>query len=184
MRRIINSTYISVDGVIKDPHLWPASGREDVDFRPTQWPLLDSSDALLMGRHTYDAFAPAWTSRGGDPFSDKMNNMPKYVASTTLTDPKWNNTTVLGTDAVEQIRRLKAEPGGNIVQYGFGQLSYALMARGLLDELRLWIHPVFVGGGGPDALLYRQCPTTKLDHVRTETFKNGIVILTYHINSV
>ena len=91
MRSIINSTYVTLDGVIQNPQNWPVSGGFSDDGGRIQFELLERCDALLMGRHTYDGFAPAWSSRSGDPFSDRMNALPKYVVSTTLTDPKWNN---------------------------------------------------------------------------------------------
>jgi hypothetical protein len=99
MRRIINSTYISLDGVVEAPHLWPSLGHGSDDRGDEiQTELLLSCDALLMGRHTYDGFAPVWPTRSGDPASDHINAMPKYVASTTLKDPEWNNTTVIEGD--------------------------------------------------------------------------------------
>jgi dihydrofolate reductase len=144
MRRIINSTYISLDGVIQDPQDWPGNGIEDDGTGgKVQMDLLSGCDALLMGGRTYPGFAPAWMARSGDPYSDRINAMAKYVVSSTLTDPEWNNTTVISRDPIDAIRRLKEQPGLDIVQYGFGQLSYALLEHGLLDELRLWIHPLF-----------------------------------------
>ena len=83
-------------------------------------------------------------ARSGDPTSDRINSMTKLVVSSTLRDPKWNNTTIISGDPVAAIRRLKEQPGQDIVQYGFGQLSYALLKQGLLDEPRLWVHPLFV----------------------------------------
>ncbi len=105
--------------------------------------------------------------------------MAKYVVSATLTDPEWSNTTVIVGDPVAEIERLKAEPGLNIVQYGFGCLSYTLLEHGLLDELRLWVHPFFVGRGGPEDLLYRDSRLTKLRLVDAKPLKTGVVILTY-----
>src|ERR1700761_9312161 len=96
-------------------------------------------DGGLMGRRTYESFAPAWQPRSGDPLSDRMNAISKYVVSTTLSDPDWANTTVISSDVAERIRQLKEEPGQDIVQYGFGAVSTLLLEHGLLDELRLWI---------------------------------------------
>ena len=132
-----------------------------------------------MGRHTYENFAAAWPSRSGDPFSDRMNSLAKYVVSSTLTHADWKNTQIISGDPVPHIARLKSEPGQDIVTYGFGQLSYALMRHGLLDELRLWVHPFFLGRGGPEALLYRDAPTAMFDLVDTKPLKNGDVVLTY-----
>ena len=116
-----------------------------------------------MGGRTYPGFAPAWMARSGDPFSDRMNSMAKYVVSSTLTDPEWNNTTVISGDPIAAIRRLKEQPGQDIVQYGFGQLSYALLEHGLLDELRLWVHPLFVGRATTDDLMFRPTATAQLE---------------------
>ena len=130
-----------------------------------------------MGRRTYEGFAPVWQTRSGDPFSDRINSMAKYVVSSTLTEPEWHNTTVIGYDAVAAIERLKRAPGMDIVQYGFGRLSSTLMQHGLLDELRLWVHPLFVGGAQAEDLLYRNCPAATFDLVDARVLKNGIVIL-------
>jgi dihydrofolate reductase len=105
-----------------------------------QTELLLSCDAVLMGRRTYEAFAAVWPTRSGDTYSGRINVMPKFVASRTLIDPEGKNTTVLGGDLISEVRELKAQPGRDIVQYGFGSVSYALLEHGLLDELRLWIH--------------------------------------------
>jgi dihydrofolate reductase len=150
MRKIINSTYVTLDGVVQNPQNWPATGGFGEKGNEVQRELLEQCDAVLMGRHTYDIFAPVWTAMPGNPLSDRMNALPKYVVSTTLTDPRWHNTTVIDRDPVRAVRSLKEEPGADIVQYGFGRLSRALLAEGLLDELRLWVHPFFLGTGTPD----------------------------------
>jgi dihydrofolate reductase len=181
VRRIINSTFITLDGVIGNPHQWPSGRLTDDASVAMQTNLLFSCDAVLMGRNTYNNFAAAWPARSGDPFSDRLNSMAKYVVSTTLTNAEWQNTTIIGHDPLGQIARMKNEPGRDIVQYGFGQLSYALMERRLLDELRLWVHPVFLGRGGPEGLLYRDAPTTMFTFVDAQPFKNGNVVLTYRL---
>jgi dihydrofolate reductase len=183
MSKIINSTYISLDGVIEQPHTWPETGPEDEAAGTIQTDLLLSCDAVLMGRRTYEGFAPVWPTRSGDPYSDRINKMRKYVVSSTLNDPDWNNTTVISGDPIEEIRRLKAQPGYDIVQYGFGRLSHALMEHGLLDELRLWVHPLFVGTGGADALIYRDGTPTKFQFRDSTPLKSGTVILTYAATS-
>jgi dihydrofolate reductase len=128
VRRIINSTYVTLDGVIEAPQNWMVStGERGKQGDEIQADLLLSCDALIMGRRTYESFAPAWAPQSGDPMSDHINSMRKYVASSTLTEPEWENTTVISGDPVEEIRQLKDSLGGNIVQYGFGELSFALM---------------------------------------------------------
>jgi dihydrofolate reductase len=180
MRKIINSTYISLDGVIEEPHLWPALPESRGDTgNQAQIDLLYACDAVLMGRRTYDVFSPVWQSRSGDPYSDRINTMQKYVVSSTLRDPDWANTTVIDGDVVEEIRRIKEQPGQDIVQYGFGDVSFALLEAGLLDELRLWVHPQFVGRGGMGELLFRETTPTVLRLLDTTTLANGIVILSY-----
>lgn len=183
MRPIVNSTYVTLDGVIKDPQGWPSLGSSGDAGARMQWELLERSDAVLMGRHTYDGFAAVWSARSGDPFSDRMNALPKYVVSTTLTDPEWHNTTVIDRDPIPAIRDLVQQPGGGIVQYGFGRLAHALMAAGLLTELRLWVHPFFVGTGSTDDLLHRAGSTGRLTLADTTTLDSGIVVLTYGFES-
>jgi len=181
MRRIINSTYISLDGVIETPHHWPSSGPDGGKGEAVQTELLLSCDALIMGRHTYDGFAPVWPTRSGDPVSDHINAMAKYVVSSTLTDPEWNNTTVIDGDPVAAIEKMKNEPGRNIVQYGFGQLTHTLLEHGLLDEIRLWFHPLLVRRGGPQDLLFREGALTQLELDTVTRLDSGIVILGYQV---
>jgi dihydrofolate reductase len=132
-----------------------------------------------MGRHTYDGFAPVWPTRSGDPYSDHTNTMPKYVGSTTLTDPEWNNTHVIDGDVAAEITRLKQAPGKDIVQYGFGAVSRLLLEHGLLDELRLWVHPLIVGTGGQSDLLFGAVPAVGFHLTDATTLSDGIVILGY-----
>jgi dihydrofolate reductase len=179
MRRIINSTFISLDGVIEEPNTWPPTGPDDERSGAMHTELLLACDGLLMGRRTYEGFAPVWPTRSGDPFSDQINSMRKYVVSSTLRDPEWTNTTVIDGDPIAAIRELKEQPGKDIVQYGFGQLSYALREHGLLDELRLWVHPLFVGKGGPGGLLYRDSKQTIFTLLETTPLNDGTVVLRY-----
>lgn len=179
MRRIINSTYITLDGVIANPHQWPSGRSAGDEGAALQTELLASCDALLMGRDTYDSFAAAWPTRSGDPISDQINSMSKYVVSSTLEKAEWNNTHIISSDPVQEIARLKKQPGKDIVQYGFGRLSYALLHHGLLDELRLWVHPFLLGSGGPEGLLYREGPTAMFNFVEATPLKNGDIVLTY-----
>ena len=176
MRRIINSTYITLDGVIENPQDWP-SGRHEDDARAgqLQTELLLRCDALLLGRRTYEGFAPVWTTMSGDPFSDHINAMEKWVVSTTLTDPTWNNSEVIGADVTSEIARRKAEDGGDIVQYGFGPVTDLLLTHGLLDELRLWFHPLIVGSAAPGDLLFGASPATFFDLVDTTHFSMALM---------
>jgi dihydrofolate reductase len=182
MRKIINSTYISLDGVVEGPHLWPSLGRpSDPRADAIQAELALACDAFLMGRRTYDGFAPVWPTRSGDPVSDHINTAPKYVVSTTLENPEWANTHVIGGDVAAEIARLKQAPGKDIVQYGYGAVTRLLLEHGLLDELRLWVYPQIVGAGEPGDLLFGTAPAVVLDLVDTTTLSNGIVILSYRL---
>jgi dihydrofolate reductase len=134
---------------------------------------------MLMGRRTYEGFAPVWPTRSGDPVSDQFNAMPKYVVSTTLKDPEWNNTQVIDGDVAAEITRLKEAPGKDIVQYGFGVVSRLMLEHGLLDELRLWVHPLIVGAAEPGDLLFGAAPAIGFELTDTTTLSNGIVILSY-----
>jgi dihydrofolate reductase len=152
--RIVVTEFISLDGVIEDP-----GGAED--FKHSGWSFaidrgdegnqfkLDetmASDALLLGRVTYQGFADAWPSRDGE-FADKFNGMPKYVVSSTLQDPEWNNSTVLSGDLSGEVSKLKQDVDGNIVVHGSAQLVQELLERDLVDELRLMVFPVVLGAG-------------------------------------
>jgi dihydrofolate reductase len=180
MRRIINATYITLDGVIERPHEWPSiGGNRGTKGDELQTELMLSCDALIMGRRTYEGFAPVWPTRSGDPASDHINSMQKYVVSSTLTDPEWNNTAVISGDPVAEIKRIKEAPGKDIVQYGFGDLSHTLLQNGLLDELRLWFYPQILGTAQPSDFLHRDGPGAVFDFVDATPLENGIVILTY-----
>jgi dihydrofolate reductase len=181
MSRIVNSTYITLDGAVENPQNWP-SGRHKDDGRAQeiQTQLLLDSELLLMGRRTYEGFAPVWSTQSGDPYSDKINAMEKLVASTTLSDPEWSNTTVVAEDLVGEVARRK-ESGGDIVQYGFGAVTRLLLEAGMLDELRLWVHPLMVGAGGPADLLFRDGTSAQFELEDVTRLASGIVILTYGV---
>ena len=179
MRKLINSTYITLDGIIQNPQDWPSLGSVDDAGTRAQSDLLEHSDALLMGRRTYESFAPVWMSRTGVPLDDRMHDIRKYVVSTRLVDPAWNNSTVIATDPVGAVRALKREPGADIVQYGFGSVTRALLAAGLVDELRLWVHPFMLGTGTAEDLLYRAGTSGSFQLAGTHALPNGVIILTY-----
>ena len=183
MRRIINSTYITLDGVIENPQDWP-SGRHQDDGRggQIQTELLLGCDALLLGRRTYEGFVPVWTAMSGDPYSDHINAMEKWVVSSTLTDPEWNNSEVIAGDVAAEIARRKAQDGADIVQYGFGPVTDLLLAHGLLDELRLWIHPFMVGKGGPSDLLFRPGRAGNFELADVTALASGNVVLSYRVS--
>jgi dihydrofolate reductase len=152
--RIVVTEFVSLDGVMEDP-----GGAEN--FRHGGWSFeisrgdegnkfkLDetvSSEALLLGRVTYEGFAAAWPSREGE-FADKFNAMPKYVVSSTLEEPEWNNSTVLKGDVADEVAKLREEHEGDIVVHGSATLVQTLLERDLVDELRLMVFPVVLGSG-------------------------------------
>jgi dihydrofolate reductase len=154
MGRIVVTEFMSLDGVVEDPGGaedfkyggWSfefARGEEGDKFKLDE--ALDS-EALLLGRVTYEGFAAAWPSRDGE-FADKFNDMPKYVVSSTLEDPDWNNSTVLTGDVTEEVSKLKQAQDGDIVVHGSAQLVQTLLERDLVDELRLMVFPVVLGTG-------------------------------------
>ena len=154
MGKIVVTEFVSLDGVMEDP-----GGAEN--FKHGGWSFqisrgeegdkfkLDeafASEALLLGRVTYEGFAEAWPSREGE-FADKFNNMPKYVVSSTLGEPEWNNSTVLKGDVAEEVQKLKQEQDGDIVVHGSAQLVQTLVEHDLVDEFRLMVYPVVLGSG-------------------------------------
>ncbi|WP_131741688.1 dihydrofolate reductase family protein [Actinomadura roseirufa] len=181
MRKIINSTYISLDGVIENPQDWTSAYfREEAADHARD--LLFSCDALLMGRRTYDGFAEAWPAmeRATGDFGVRMNGIAHYVVSDSLKKAGWNDTTILRrNEAAARIAKLKEEPGLNLLQYGFGPVTRTLVRKGLLDELRLWIHPVIVGGGKPKDLLNRADFAASFELAGTQAFKTGVIVASY-----
>ena len=140
--------------------------------------LLLAADALLLGRATYEAFAQAWPSRSGDEYSDRINAMPKHVASRSLTETGWNATVLEGELAAE-VAALKEQPGADLLKFGSGEVDRTLVAHGLLDELHLWIFPVIAGRG---QRLVEGIGTTHLELVDTTRFASGIVVNVYSPN--
>jgi len=134
------------------------------------------SEALLLGRVTYQGFAEAWPSRTGK-FADKFNSMPKFVVSTTLEDPEWNNTTVVKGNVAEGVSKLKEQPGGDIVIHGSARLVQTLLEDDLIDEYRLMVFPIVLGSG--KRLFGDTGKATTLKVVDSKTVGAGVVILTY-----
>jgi len=182
MRKLINSTYLTLDGVIENP-MWtaPYFDEEAAAFAGSQ---TEDADALLMGRATYDGMSVAWPAMDeSDPNTGAafFNNVKKYVASTTLTNPTWNNTEVLQGDLVEAVAKLKAQDGKDIVQYGYGSVTAQLVKAGLIDEVRFWIHPVLEGGASLSTPLTDVKATFEL--IDTRVHKSGVIIASYRPKS-
>lgn len=174
MRKLVESTFVTLDGVIGKPQNW-GSPYWDEEHGAYAAKLLFAADGLVLGRATYEGFAEAWPQRSGDPYTDRINTMPKHVASRTLEDATWNATIIEG-DAAEGIAALKEQSGENLLKFGTGELDRTLLAHGLLDELHLWIFPVLAGEG---QRLIDGIEVTHLDLVDSTRFASGIVVNTY-----
>ena len=154
MRKLIESTFVSLDGIIDDTRPSTASRAEPQHWGQPYWDDDHSgyaakhyaqAGAMLLGRVTYEGFAESWSSREGG-FADQMNAIPKYVASRTLTETTWNATLLKG-DVAEEVAKLKEQPGGTIVKWGTGELDRTLVEHGLVDEFHFWYFPVILGAG-------------------------------------
>jgi dihydrofolate reductase len=182
--RIVVTEFVSLDGVMEGP-------AGDDDFVRGAWSFeIDRGDegdkfkldetveaeALLLGRRTYEGFAAAWPSREGE-FADKFNNMPKYVVSSTLDDPEWNNTTVLSGDLEEEVSKLRREHEGDVVVHGSAQLVHALVENDLVDELRLMVFPVVLGTG--KRVFGETSDKKPLRLADSKTVGDGVTILVY-----
>jgi dihydrofolate reductase len=174
MRKLVESTFVTLDGVISSPQEWGSPYWDD-EHGQYAHDLLFASDALLLGRKTYEVFAQAWPARTGDEFSDRINGMPKHVASTTLHETTWN-ATLLGKDIADEVAKLKQQPGQNILKYGTGELDRTLLDHNLVDEFHFWVFPVATGTGDR---LFDGIDTTTLKLLGSTTFKSGIVVHTY-----
>lgn len=177
MGKIVNSTFVSLDGVINHMERWHF---DFVDNESNGFALrqLQDSDALLMGRHTYEAYAGVWPGRD-DEYSQRINAMPKYVASTTLEKPSWANTTMLDGDLVDTVAKLKESTDRDILMHGYGPVAKTLFRQGLLDELHLWIHPVLAGVGTFDDMLISEGLNARLALLDVTPLASGVVILSY-----
>ena len=183
MGRIVVTEFVSIDGVMEDP-----GGSEN--YKHGAWTFafdrgegdkfkLDETmqtEALLLGRVTYEGFAAAWPSREGE-FADRFNSMPKYVVSSTLQDPEWNNTTVLEGDVAQAVSKLRDETDGDLVVHGSARLVQTLLENDLVDELRQMVFPVVLGGG--KRLFGERSDKKQLQLAEARTVGEGISILIY-----
>jgi dihydrofolate reductase len=184
MRQVVAAEYLSLDGVGEDPGRIGAFEHRgwivpfyDDELAKYMFDQLAASDALLLGRTTYEGFVTVWPGRSGDPIADRMNSLPKLVASTTLKEPlEWNATLVEG-DVAEEVRKLREQPGRNILIYGSGALVHTLLQLDLIDELQIMLVPVALGSGERFFRDTREPTTLSLTDVRTTG--TGVVMLTY-----
>ena len=177
MGKIVSSTFVSLDGVINHMDRWHFDFVDDESDALALQQLRDS-DALLMGRHTYDVYADVWPGRDGE-YAERMNTVTKYVASTTLQAPKWENTTVLNGDLAEAVTTVKQATDRAILMHGYGPVAKTLVRHGLLDELVLWVHPMLAGVGTPSDMLISDGLNSRLTLADVKTFGSGVVILSY-----
>ena len=184
MRKIVVSEFLSLDGVMEDPG--GAEAFEHGGWTRNYWDQaigkfkfdeLFASDALLMGRVTYQGFAAAWPSQSDDAgFADRMNSLPTYVASATSKNLEWNNSHRLEGDVASEVAHLKQEPGEDILIFGSAELVRTLMSRNLIDEYRFLVYPVVLGSG---KRLFADGIFTTLDLLEAKAFESGVVALTY-----
>jgi dihydrofolate reductase len=182
--RIVVTEFVSLDGVMEDPGGSEGTKHGGWSFQFSRGDEGDkfkldetmSSDALLLGRKTYEGFAEAWPSREGE-FADMFNSMPKYVVSTTLRDPEWTNSTVLSGDLADEVAKLKEEHERDVVVHGSARLTQSLLEQDLVDELRLMLFPVVLGSG---KRLFGETTNMKpFKLVNSEIVGDGVAILVY-----
>jgi dihydrofolate reductase len=182
--RIVVTEFVSLDGVMEDPGGSEGTRNAGWSFEVSRGEEGDKfkldetvgSDALLLGRKTYEGFAEAWPSRDGE-FADKFNTMPKYVVSSTLQNPEWSNSTVLSGDLVEEVTRIREKHRGDIVVHGSAQLVQGLLENDLVDELRLMVFPVVLGSG--KRLFGETSAKKRLELTSARTVGEGVEILVY-----
>ncbi len=176
MRKVIVSEYVSLDGVMEEP-AWTGPYWND-EIAQFKFDELFASDALLLGRVTYQGFAKAWPAMKDEQgFADRMNNLPKYVASRTLTEAEWN-ANLIKDNIAEEVTKLKQQAGQALLIYGSGNFVQTLMQHDLIDEVRLLVYPVVLGRG---KRLFSDPINTTLKLVETKTFSSGVVALIYQL---
>jgi dihydrofolate reductase len=174
MRKIVSGLFISLDGVVEAPDQWQFPYFNEEMGNAVQ-SLMGGSEAMLLGRRTYEEFAAYWPT-STDDFAGYMNDTPKYVVSNTLTSADWQNSTLVSGDVLKELARLKEQPGGNLGMTGSGTLVRSLLREGLLDELHLLVHPIIVGTG---KRLFDDGPRIPLRLTNSQTFSTGVLDLTY-----
>lgn len=175
MGKIVSNFFISLDGVVEAPDKWHFPYFND-EMGDAVGAGAQEATAFLMGRVLYDEWAAYWPESDDEPFASFFNNIPKYVVSNSLTEATWNNTTIISGDVASEIRTLKAGTDGTIQMSGSATLVRWLLAEGLLDELKLMIHPIVVGKG---RRLFEDTPQHALHLVEHEVFTTGVLHVTY-----
>lgn len=180
MRRITNSTFVSLDGVVNHMERWHFD-YIDAETDTLALQQIRRADAMLMGRSTYEAYAAVWPSRN-DEYADSINAIAKHVATSGALTTEWSNSTVIDGDLLEAVSELKGRRGQDILMHGYGPVAKTLMAAGLIDELCLWVHPKLAGVGTSDDLLLADGVDTRLDLADVSRHGNGVVVLTYSMH--
>jgi dihydrofolate reductase len=174
MRKVMVSSFVSLDGVMEEPQHWNFQFWND-EHTAYATEILFASDALLLGRETYEPFASSWSTRSGE-FADKINSMPKFVASTTLKEPLTWNATLIKGNVPQAVAKLKQQPGKDIMIYGSSTLVRSLLPSGVIDDLRLWVHPIVLGSG---RRVFEEGSEAKLKLLEAKPLSSGVVILSY-----
>ncbi len=179
--KLVVTEYVSLDGIAENP-LWIGPYFND-EFLKFKFDELFGGDALLMGRATYDYFLPVWINAtpaddapGQEGFAERITQLPKYVVSTTMQKAEWNNSHIIRANVIEEISRLKEQPGRDILVAGSSTLVKTLMENAFVDEYRLLVYPLVVGSG---ARLFLEGDQTALRLTGSRTFNTGVVLLTY-----
>jgi dihydrofolate reductase len=172
MRKIINSAFVSLDGITADPSSWAIF---DPDAAGEAGQALLALGGMLMGRGTYEYFADVMPQQTG-PYAEAINAIRKYVFSSTLEHADWNNSTLIRDDVVAAVTELKHQDGGDLMMYGYGRLSQTLLAHHLVDEIRFSIHPVLAGGAAPGG---GSGKALRLKLLGATPAPSGVVALTY-----
>jgi dihydrofolate reductase len=176
VRKVVSGLFISLDGVTESPDQWQFDQFDD-DMMTAMSTALAEQDAVLLGRVTYQEWADYWPTSTDEPFASYINNVPKYVVSTTLDKVDWNNSTLIKGDLAEEIARLKQEPGKNVGVAGSSTLVRSLLQNDLLDVLTLMVHPVVAGRG--KRLFKDDAGLKRLKLVDSTITSTGVAILTY-----
>jgi dihydrofolate reductase len=180
MRKVISGLFISLDGVTESPDQWQFDNFDE-DMMAAMGAHIAAEDTILLGRVTYQEWAPYWPTASDEPYASHINHTPKVVVSTTLERVEWgnfDNISLIKSNLAEEIARLKAQPGKNIGVSGSPTLARSLLAADLLDELTLMIHPVIAGRG--KRLFKDGAELKRLKLVNSHTTRTGVVLLTYH----
>lgn len=185
MRKLVATEYVTLDGVMEAPGSETSLGERggwsflfsSEEHRRFKFEELLAGDAILLGRVTYEIFAASWPSVTGE-FGDRMNSLPKYVVSTTLQKAEWNNSHLIKETRriVEEVTTLKEQPGKDILLFGSADLFHTLSGHDLIDEYRFMVYPIILGAG---KRLFKEGNSIALNLVESQTFRSGVVVLTY-----